>query len=104
MYFEKGNQTSVGNLIIKNWLLTVFFSFTVRTYFIPVNILYYLITPTTFSNPELGDRQILEKPILEIIKNAQVSVIVEKNKKLANLLNSQNLTKSLFYSVNVNLT
>jgi len=32
-----------------------------------------------------GDRPILEKPIPEIIENGKVRVIVEKNKKLANM-------------------
>jgi hypothetical protein len=37
-----------------------------------------------------GNRQILEKPIPQIIESVTDSVIVEKNKKLANLCNSRN--------------
>jgi len=39
---------------------------------------------------KLGDRQILEKPIPQIIENGKVRVIVEKNKRLAYLWNSWN--------------
>jgi hypothetical protein len=61
------------------------FSFIILYFYLAAN---HITTGKPVSNDLLrGDRQILEKPIPEIIKNAEVHVIVEKNKKSANLQN-----------------